>query len=78
MAHIRILVCRVDDDTGTARMTELAAIDLPSPSGANRHTEATLDALEATTLNLGHAALQAALLAQWELLDARLVDTYLQ
>jgi hypothetical protein len=35
MSHIRILVCRVDDDVDRNHMTELAAIDLPHPDAAN-------------------------------------------
>jgi hypothetical protein len=76
MSHIRILVCRVDDAQPDC-MTELAAIDLPHLDAATLATEATLDALEAATLDCGHAALRAALLAQWEAIDAHLVDAYL-
>jgi hypothetical protein len=76
MSHICILVCRVDDPKPD-RMTELAAIELPHLDAACVATEATLDALEAATLDRGHAALRAALLAQWEAIDAHLVETFL-
>jgi hypothetical protein len=75
MSHIRILVCRVDDEAPD-HLTELAAFDLPDPNSAALAAATTLDALEANTLHTGHAVLRAALQAQWGTLDAQLVEAY--
>jgi hypothetical protein len=75
MSHIRILVCRVDDEAPDL-LTELAAFDLPEPTAATLAAATALDALEANTLEGGHAVLRAALQAQWVMLDAQLVDAY--
>jgi hypothetical protein len=77
MSHIRILVCRVDDEAPD-HLTELAACDLPEPTPAALVAATALDALEANTLQTGHAVLRAALQAQWETLDAQLVEAYCQ
>jgi hypothetical protein len=75
MSRIRILVCRVDDGT-PYHMTELAAFDLPEPTPTVLAASTALDVLEANTLQTGHAVLRAALQAQWETLDAQLVEAY--
>jgi len=64
MRHIRVLVCQVDDGTPDV-MTELACFDLPAPDVATLHPEAALDALEATTQEIGTAILRRLLHAQW-------------
>jgi hypothetical protein len=74
MSHIRILVCRVDE--APDRLTEQAAFDLPGSNPAALAASTALDALEASTLETGHAVLRAALQAQWAALDAQLVDAY--
>jgi hypothetical protein len=75
MSHIRILVCRVDDEA-LDHLTELAAFDLPQPTSAALDAATALDALEANTLEIGHTVLRAALQAQWAALDAQLVEAY--
>ena len=78
MTYIRILVCRVDDAAVPDRMTELVAFDLPQPEVAALQNESTLDDLEASVLEVGHAAVRAALMAQWEAVDAHLAAAYLK
>ncbi len=75
MSLVRILVYRVDDACPD-RMTVLAAFDLPQPDPAALSAETALDALQATTLEVGHAVLRAALQAQWAAVDAQLVTAY--
>jgi hypothetical protein len=72
MNHIRILVCRVDDEAPD-RLTELAGFDLPEPNPATLGTACALDVREACTLEIGHAVLRVALQAQWTARDAQLV-----
>jgi hypothetical protein len=62
MSHIRMLVCCVDDEV-SEQLTELAAFDLPEPTPAACAAVTALDTLEATTLEIGHAVLRAALQA---------------
>lgn len=75
MSRIRILICREDDDTPD-QLTELASYRLPQPDIAALQPETTLNDLEATTQDIGHAVLRTALQAQWEAVDTALVDEY--
>jgi hypothetical protein len=75
MSCIRILVCRIDDQNPD-QLTEIAAVDLPQVEPSALTAETTLDTLEAATIQVGHTVLRAALLAQWEAIDAHLVDAY--
>jgi hypothetical protein len=77
MNRIRILICREDDDTPD-RLTELASYRLPQPDVRALQPETALDDLEATTQDIGHAALRTALQAQWEVVDATLAEEYRQ
>ncbi len=70
--HIRVLVCQVDDGTPD-RMTELACFNLATPDIATLHPETALDALEATTQEIGTTILRRLLHAQWDEMDAALV-----
>ncbi len=77
MSHIRVLICRVDDPSSD-QMTELAAFDLPAPDPAALQPNTTLDDLEVTTHQTGNAILRRVLQAQWETLDATLVEQHRQ
>ncbi|GAC1386262.1 MAG: hypothetical protein NVSMB42_06620 [Herpetosiphon sp.] len=77
MRHIRVLVCEVDDAVPDT-MRELAAFDLPASDVSTLHPETTLDALETTTQETGTAILRRTLQAQWDLIDAELVDQHRQ
>ena len=72
MRHIRVLICQVDDDTPDL-MAELACFDLPTPDVTTLHPETALDALEATTQEIGMTILRRLLHAQWDEIDAALV-----
>ncbi len=77
MSHIRILICRVDDPASD-QMTELAAFELPAPDLAALQPTTALDDLETVTQQTGNAILRRALQAQWELIDAALVEQHRQ
>jgi len=72
MRHIRVPICQVDDGTPD-RMTELACFDLATPDIATLHPETALDALEATTQEIGTTILRRLLHARWDEMDAALV-----
>jgi len=72
MRHIRVLICQVDDGTPDL-MNELACFDLATPTGAALQPETALDALEATTQEIGTTILRRLLHVQWDEVDAALV-----
>ena len=73
MSHIRVLICRVEDQSPD-QMTELAHVDLPEIDVSALQPETTLDDLEASTQKTGAAILQRLLQAQWEEVDAELTQ----
>ncbi len=77
MSRIRILVCRVEDEIPDA-MTELAHFDLPQVDVTTLRAETALDDLEASTLDVGQAALRRVLEARWEEIDKKLAQEYRQ
>ncbi len=77
MSRIRILVCRVDDENPDA-MAELAHFDLPDVDVSALRAETALDDLEASTLDVGQAALRKVLQARWEEIDQKLAQEYRQ
>lgn len=77
MHHIRVLVCEVDDQSPDT-MRELAAFDLPPADVAALQPETALDDLEQTTHDVGNAVLRRVLQAQWDTMDAQLVEDYRQ
>ncbi len=72
MRHIRVLICQVDDGTPDL-MNELACFDLATPTVAALQPETALDALEATTQEIGTTILRRLVHAQWAEVDAALV-----
>jgi hypothetical protein len=77
MSHIRVLICRVDDPA-TDQMTELAAFDFPATDVTALQPETALDDLETTTQATGNAILKRVLQAQWDTIDATLVEQHCQ
>lgn len=73
MSRIRILVVKVDDDNPDA-MSELASFDLPEADLESLKPETTLDDLEASTYEIGTAALKRVLQARWEEIDQQLAE----
>ena|SRR5438270_598888 len=66
MSHIRVLLCRVDEED---QMTEVAAFDLGGSDEVRLEAEHALDDLESRTHRTGNAILRRLLQAQWELID---------
>jgi hypothetical protein len=77
MSHIRVLICRVDDEQADTT-TELARFDLPAPDISTLRAETALDELETTTAVEGHAILRRLLQAQWAEVDTHLAVQYRQ
>jgi len=72
MRSIRVLICQVDDGAPDF-MNELACFDLATPAVAALQPETALDALEATTQEIGTTILRRLLHVQWDEVDAALV-----
>jgi hypothetical protein len=77
MSHIRVLICRVDDRTSD-QITELAAFDLPAVDITALQPDTALDELETTTQITGNTILRRLLQAQWDTIDAALVEQHRQ
>jgi hypothetical protein len=73
MSRIRILVVKVDDDNPDA-MSELASFDMPEADLDTLKAETALDDLEASTYEIGTAALKRVLQARWEEIDQQLAQ----
>jgi hypothetical protein len=73
MSRIRILVVKVDDDNPD-KMAELASFDMPEMDLDTLKPETALDDLEASTYEIGTAALKKVLQARWEEMDKQLAD----
>jgi len=72
MSHLRVLICRVEDED--EQMTELASVDLP-PVRA-RWSAAPLDTLEAQVATAGQRLLARLCELQWDAVDAEAVARY--
>ena len=77
MSHLRVIICRVDDDSDN-QMTELASFDLGEPKVSEMEAGKALDEMEATTATVGHQVLRELFKAQWEEVDQVLVEQYRQ
>lgn len=77
MRRIRISVSRVDDDNPDV-VNELATFDMPDVNIDTLQPQTALDDLEASTYEIGTAALKRVLEARWELVDTQLADKYRQ
>ncbi len=77
MSRIRILVVKVDDDQPDT-MAELASFDMPEMNLDTLKPETALDDLEASTYEIGTAALRRVVQARWEEVDKQLADRYRQ
>ena len=77
MRRIRVVICSVEEETPD-EMTELACFDLPAADVTTLHPETALDDLETTTHETGNAILRRVLQAQWDTLDAQLMEQHRQ
>ena len=72
MSHLRVLICRVDDEQRPDQMTELQRIDLPALDPLQLPPETALDALEEQSLATGQEVIRRLLGQQWQELDHQL------
>lgn len=78
MSHLRVLVCRVDDETGSEQMTELDSFDLPAVAPEEMAPETALDKIETDILSVGQEILRHMMRRQWQEVDRLLVEQYQQ
>ena len=76
MSHLRVLICRVDDEASPEQMTELHSIDLPSVEPGQMQPETALDELETEVLAVGQDVMRHLMKSQWEEVDRLLVEAY--
>ena len=77
MSHLRVIICRVDDDSDN-QMTELAGFDLLEPKISEMEADRALDEMEAITAKVGQQVLRELFKAQWQEVDQVLVEQYRQ
>jgi hypothetical protein len=78
MSHLRILICRVEDESRPGEMVEIERFDLPGAQVNQEAPQGTLDELESRTLSCGQEVMRHLLKAQWEEIDGLLVEEYQQ
>lgn len=76
MSHLRVLICRVDDETQPDQMTELHSFDAPNVDPDQLEPETALDEMEAGVLAVGQEVMRHLLKSQWEEVDKLLVEEY--
>lgn len=76
MSHLRVLICRVDDEEQPDQMTELHSFDMPDVDPESLKPETTLDEMEAGVLTIGQEVMRHLLRSQWEEVDKLLVKQY--
>jgi hypothetical protein len=78
MSHLRVLICRVEDEAHPDQMTELHSVDVPGVDPGQLRPETTLDELEGQTLTIGQEVMRHLLKSQWAEVDRLLVEQYRQ
>jgi hypothetical protein len=78
MSHLRVLICRVDDEEHPDQMTELYHFDLPEVDPEQLQPETALDEMEDGVLTIGQDVMRHLLKSQWEEMDKLLVEQYRQ
>jgi len=73
MSRLCVLICRVDDEAETDRLTELSRIDVSSIDAGCLSQSTALDALETKTLDTGRIVMRRLLAAHWHEIDEQLV-----
>ena len=76
MSHLRVLICRVDDEASPDQMMELHSIDLPAVEPGQMQPETALDELETEVLAVGQDVMRHLMKSQWEEVDRLLVEAY--
>jgi hypothetical protein len=73
MSHLRLLLCRVEDEQPD-KTTEIAAVDLPEARLEDFTKQTCLDLLEARTLQAGQTLMRPLFEAQWNEVDTLLTQ----
>lgn len=76
MSHLRVMICRVDDEANPDQMTELHSFDLPVAVPEQMKPETALDEMETEVLSVGQEVMRQLLKSQWEAVDRLLVEQY--
>ena len=76
MSHLRVLICRVEDEKQPDKMTELHSFDLSAVDVDNMKPETALDQLESSTLTQGHEIMRYILEQQWVDVDELLTEKH--
>lgn len=76
MSHLRVLICRVDDEANPDQMSELHSFDLPAVAPEQMEPETALDEMETEVLTIGQEVMRQLLKSQWEAVDRLLVEQY--
>jgi hypothetical protein len=76
MSHLRVLICRVDDEANPDQMTEVHSFDLPAVAPEQMKPETALDKMETEVLIVGQEVMRHLLKSQWEAVDRLLVEQY--
>ena len=69
MSHLRVLICRVEDETQPDKMTELHSFDLPAVDPDKMEPQTALDQLESSTSTHGQKIMRYILEQQWVDMD---------
>ena len=72
MSHLRLSLCRLEDEQHPEEMTELHRIDLPAVDPPHLSPATALDDLEAGAVATGQAVARHLLGQQWQELDRQL------
>jgi hypothetical protein len=73
MSHLRVLLCRVEDEEPD-KMAELASFDVPNLSVDAFCPQTTVDTLEQQTFEVGNSLLKTLMQVQWEQIDTQLTQ----
>lgn len=73
MSHLRLLLCRVEDDH-PEQMTQIAAVDLPQTQLSDFTSQTCLDTIEERTLQAGQALMRPLFEEQWNEVDTLLTQ----
>ncbi len=76
MSRLRVVRCRVEEDEGGERTTEVARYDLPPVDPLGVAAGTALDVIEEETHQAGQAILRRVMEAQWEATDAAAVEAH--
>lgn len=78
MSHLRVTICRVEDDAQSGKATELHSFDLPPVDADKMKPETALDEMEVGVLRHGQEIMRILLEQEWVEVDEQLAERYEQ